>query len=442
MAESSRRLILYKYAWIFVVIATCGVLLFFVLAHALVCSGSTMHPLPFPELSREQEVSVTDVPQQLGLRISNLAAESATVGNGTAPATQPGSPFEIAQMNTVRARFSSFGSFYTEALLIEKTANVVGSCRITLDFGTVQVTDATWFRVVKGTCITKSSAAPVLLVANETLATSALTGDVVVLFSPVPFAPVVGDVFAPLGTQPVIVQVDARMQSLFSAGVTVSVVAVNPSTAITQTYVYKPANVADEELTYTTVDLDSAYVAGDNWAAVALQLQLLDTFEHDSKVRQRTGFIFGVSGSGMRLVEANHITHVHAVVSLTACGLPNGRDALYTSASAAGEHLAIQPVTASIMYNSPAYISGVGKLSFFPVWSITSWSPTQKTLTEFGTAGGVPGVQVAPFDASPTGVSLSTDILLSCLISQLSTVAWLVSSLALAPTGAQELFVA
>jgi hypothetical protein len=442
--EQPRLMITDGFKFILVAILVVGV--FFTALHAGMCSGFAPHSPPFPEPFAVEVVVDSIIAQEFGALVSRLdtAFVSLPVAT-TAPATQAGSPYADAYRAVIAQEFGKYSSIYASPVTYALPTYTRTACSVSLALGGVTATDAPWFRPVAHTCRAVTAGTTPVLVdvttdGNVTLAT--LTGDVVLLFQSVPFMPLVGNAFVDPTSQPLVVQVDSRLRALF-AGVTTTVTATAtiPATVSLDTLVYRPlANqgTTDDALTYVAADLDASDTASDNWGALALLQQTMHALQHTSTPRDRTAFVVGTAQSILELVRMGTIANVRDVVLLTACGLVNGRDALYSTRSSLSDQPLLSPIATTLVLSQKGYLSGAAVLVGHPAWQVSSWSPGLKTVGEAAVAGGVVGVEVSP-TVTVTAVS-SLQVSVPTLIAQLLTLQWMVEAGALSPTGISALF--
>jgi hypothetical protein len=444
---NQERLFTTRYALIFLFIAFVVVVTLFLVLHATVCGGFALHSPPFPEPFNVDVIVESPVAQELGLLVSRFQAAFATVPSTATPATQLGSLHATAYKSVIAQAFATHGDFYAAPTVHSLSVHVREACSVALTLngaGGVTATDAAWFRPVKSTCRAVTGATPTLVdvTTDGNITLSTLTGDVVLLFETLPFTPLAGNAFVAATTQPLVVQVDARMRPLFTGPpVTVTSTTTIPAPLDVDTLVYRPAaysGAASDALTYVTVDVDAGYAASDNWGAMALQLQLVQTLASSGLPRDRTAFVVGTAGSGLELVRQGILTNVKDVVVLTACGLANGRDALYTTRYAFDTKPLLQPIVTTIVFQQTGYVSGAAALANHAAWQVTSWSPALKTVAEVTVAGGVSGLQTTP---SVAVAPSPQEILVPCLIAQLTTLVWMSEVGALSPVGISGLFV-
>jgi len=417
------------------------------LGHVGVCRESALHTIPIPEFFGVPQVTESPNAQELAALVTKLAGKSAVIAPTEAPATQVGSAHAAAYAESVVSHFDQFGTFYAPVQKLGKQAHPRETCTVSLQVNGatgITIVDAPWFRVVKSTCRSLVASTPTIVdVATTDMTTiSSLTGDVVLLFENIPFAPLVGDAYAIVNTKPLVLQVDARLRALFTGvPTTVTSTVVLAAVVEVETYIYRPQLNAGSDgvpLTYVVTDLDAAYSVSDNWGALALQLQLATSLSTSGVPRDRTAFVFGHAGSGQDLIRHGHITNVRDVVVLTACGLSNGRDAVFTSRTGWDVAPLIRPFLASLRFSATAYTNGIAPLPNQAIWAVTSWSATHKTLKEATVAGGVAGLAVSPIlPVTPSPL----DILSACLIAQLGSLIWLIEVSALSPNGISTLFV-
>jgi len=417
------------------------------LGHVGVCRENALHTIPIPEFFGVPQVIESPNAQELAALVNRLAGKSTVISPTEAPATRVGSAHAAAYAESMVAQFERYGAFYAPVQKLSKQAHPRESCTVSLQVNGVAgltIVDAPWFRVVKSTCRSVVSVTPTLIditTANMTTIAS-LAGDVVFLFENVPFAPLIGDAYAIVNTKPLVLQVDSRLRALFTGVPTVvtSTVVLAPVVDV-ETFIYRPLLNAGSDgvpLTYVVTDLDAAYSVSDNWGALALQLQLVTSLSTTGVPRDRTAFVFGQAGSGLALIRQGHITNVRDVVVLTACGLANGRDAVFTSRTGWDVAPLIRPFLASLRFSATAYVNGESPLANQAIWGVTSWSATPKTLKEATVAGGVAGLAVSP---TLPAIPSTLDIMSACLIAQLSSLIWLTEVSALSPNGISTLFV-
>ncbi len=444
--QRQQRSLVARFAIAFILLFIFLVVLLFGSLHFDICRDSARHSMPFPDIFSESAPVFSIIAQEFGVLIRriSIASEGILLSSAIFSITV-GSEYGRVAREVAMREFERFGEQYAPVQVHKTPAYIREFCNITLTVGTTRSMNSSWFRAIPHTCRAVDSKTPVLLdiPAGVPVNVDAYGGIVVILFQDQPFQPLQGNPFVNPATKPLILQVDRRLRDLFrNTSVVVTVPMVSAAPIEVQTVVYMPAvnpGPTFEALTYIYADLNANSDSNDHWGALVLLEQTMRSVQHNVKARDHTAFVLGVAGSFGFLVRQGVIKNVQDAIALTACGLPNGIDALYTSKTALSNTSNPANNLATVMGAQQTSLTGSALLSGHALWHVTSWSPFRKTIREATVTGGIAGMEVAPAVHYPQwstiGISVPT------LIAQLKTVLWMLDVAASSPTGISGIFV-
>jgi len=436
------RMLMSTHTLLLLLVMLCAVGILFLSLHIGVCRGEDPHSAFLPEPFRIQTILDTPTAQTLASFVARFQAEYLIGG----AATEPGSASTLRYADSFLQHAAVYADFYTTQA-VDSTVFVTDACSIAITINGaagVTITNPSWFRPVKSTCKAMTAVIPSQVDApvDADVALAALTGTVALIFQDLPFSPLEGDAHTVRTNQPMAIQVDRRMRALFQGTTTLTVTVTATITQRTaKTYIIRPtlnALPGTASLLYVGANLDAAYRDDDNWGSLALLLQLMDALRFTGAPRDRTAFVLSSAGSMLTLGRQNTVTNALDFIVLSECGLPNGRDALYTDRTALGQAPLLRAIATHLLFAQNAYLSGTAAVPNHATWTVSSYSGVSKTIPETTAVLGVAGQPVVVVEAlgAPGAVGVS----IAVLVAQLATLTWMLEAGSISGTGVRALF--